>query len=607
MIRLPSTHAAITAPLPAYAAEFPGVLIGRSMLDGRPFHLSPVMTDHRVLPSTSSLALGGLGSGKSTTDKVWIAREIREHHHQAVVIDSFGEDGVHGEWQPITTALGGRVIRAGEFTINPLSPLFPRPVREQLVRSLIAAVEPDALTAQATHALQHAMGHPKASGLRGLVDALVRPDDGTWPAATLAEWGQSAAIALSRYTDGALTGLFDGPDADLPDTDLPILSFDFTALDRNSPAIPALMAAVTCWAEHVWLPQSTAVHRHLVLEEAWQLLLSPVTAELVQRLIKNSRKAALSIKGIMHTLSDLGDGRAQDLAKLCEIAHVGRLGPEEAVAVGALLGLPQWAVDVIPTLGPGQAVWKVGAGHVDLVQTVLTEEEAALTDTSTRRRRAQQAVTSLAKEASPEDEPEAVGDEPEAVGDEPERFVPEAEAEAEAEAGPAEYPLAPPGPDAAEAGVWDWEMPPNLVDARHYDVVRAAREGRCGEAADLAVIGERQDIRAYGINSDEALRWLSTRAAVADLCGSRDTAAQLRATVTRMGKNVEWWDQAVPGPVAPQAQHPAPAPPPALLEEPSGHDDQADGKATSRRRTWLTVSVFGRRKEAETGEKPPRT
>ena len=55
----------------------------------------------------------------------------------------------------------------------------------------------------------------------------------------------------------------------------------------------------------------------------------------------------------MHTLSDLGDGKAQDLARLCEIAHVGRLGPEEAAIVGALLGLPAWAVDTIPTLGPG--------------------------------------------------------------------------------------------------------------------------------------------------------------------------------------------------------------------------------------------------------------
>ncbi|MEU9647285.1 hypothetical protein, partial [Streptomyces sp. NPDC048188] len=66
MIRLPSSHAAITAPLVASSTRFPGIPIGRSLLDGRPFSLSPVLTEDRFLPATNSIALGGLGSGKST-------------------------------------------------------------------------------------------------------------------------------------------------------------------------------------------------------------------------------------------------------------------------------------------------------------------------------------------------------------------------------------------------------------------------------------------------------------------------------------------------------------------------------------------------------------
>ncbi|MFF5276753.1 hypothetical protein [Streptomyces sp. NPDC000133] len=235
---------------------------------------------------------------------------------------------------------------------------------------------------ESTHALQRALNHPKATSLNGLVDALVRPEDGRWPAAKLAEWGEGVAIGLSRYTEGSLRGLFDGQDASLPPTDLPILTFDFSRLDRNSPAIPSLMAAVSYWAEHVWLRQSTAIHRHLVLEEAWQILLSPATSELIQRLLKNSRKAGLSLDVLMHTLSDLGDGKARDLARLCEVAHVGRLNPEEAAIVGALLGLPTWAIKEIPNLDPGRAVWKVGPHYVDIIETVRSEEEARLTDTA---------------------------------------------------------------------------------------------------------------------------------------------------------------------------------------------------------------------------------
>lgn len=569
MIRLPSTHAAITAPLVASSTAFPGIPIGRSLLDGRPFHLSPVLTDAAVLPSTNSLALGGLGSGKSTTAKARIRRDILQHEHQAVVIDSFGEDNA-GEWAPLVRSLGGRVIEAGAFTLNPCSSLFPPEVREQLIRSLIAAVEPGALTPQAAHALQHALTHPKATSLNGLVDALVRPEDGRWPAARLTEWGEGAAIALSRYTEGSLQGLFDGQDTSLPETDLPILSFDFTGLDRNSPAIPSLMAAVSCWAEHVWLPQSTAVHRHLVLEEAWQILLSPATSELIQRQLKNSRKAGLSLDVVMHTLSDLGEGKAQDLARLCEIAHVGRLGPEEAAAVGALLGLPAWAVEQIPTLEPGQAVWKVGPDYVDIIQTVLSDEELQLTDTSSRRRKAQQAL-------AVEQEPAAVMAESGECSDEVQVEDPSAPVEQDSE--------------GAADGDWDWELPPNVVDtrdsilARHETVLQAALDGRCDEAAQLAALHEREDIQTYGLYSAQALAWLETRAQVAELSGSTDQATQLRATVARMGKGD--WIQQTDDRIAPQwhrGPEPSPVPPADLPVD--------DAAPAPKRRRWPYLAAI---------------
>ncbi|AIS02454.1 hypothetical protein [Streptomyces glaucescens] len=557
MIRLPSSHAAITAPLVASSTRFPGIPVGRSLLDGRPFHLSPAMTDHAILPSTNSLALGGLGSGKSTTAKVRARREILEHGHQYVVIDSYGEENV-GEWVSLTLALNGTVIEAGEFTLNPVSELFPREVREQLVRSLIAAVEPGALTHQATHALQHALNHPKATSLNGLVEALVEPEDGRWQAAKLVEWGEGAAIALSRYTDGSLRGLFDGDTASLPETDRPIVCFDFSRLDRNSPAIPSLMAAVACWVEHVWLPQSTATHRHLVLEEAWQILLSPATSELIQRLLKFSRKMGLSLDVVMHTLSDLGNGPAQDLARLCEIAHVGRLGPEEAAIVGALLALPDWAIAKIPTLAPGQAVWKVGPDYVDIIQTVINEEEAKLTDTSSRRRMAQQALAVEQDTAAPAvDSDDDQGDDLFAKTD----------------------------PAGDDDGEWDWEMPPNVIDSRHLAAIEAAREGRCGEAADLAALGEREDITAHGINSIEAISWLSTRAKVAELCGNLDQAVQLRATVAHMGKDAEWFEDTAGNSTSQEWYR---GPQPAAPAPPTG-DTLA---AKPRRRTWPYVAAI---------------
>jgi hypothetical protein len=258
----------------------------------------------------------------------------------------------------------------------------------------------------------------------------------------------------------------------------------------------------------------------------------------------------------MHTLSDLGDGKAQDLARLCEVAHVGRLGPEEAAIVGALLNLPPWAVDRIPTLDPGQAVWKVGPDYVDIVQTVISEDEAQLTDTSSRRRMAQQALAVEQDTAAPATDSDIYkGQDRDAL------VLPEQQQD-----------------NAADDGTWDWEMPPNVIDARHHDVLQAALAGRCNEAADLAAIGEREDIHAHGINSDQAISWLSTRARVADLCGSPDQAIQLRATVTRMGKDVEWFEQ-TKGDRSPQ-WHRGPEP---TVPQPPIDDTQS---VKSRRRTW---------------------
>ncbi len=352
----------------------------------------------------------------------------------------------------------------------------------------------------------------------------------------------------------------------------------------------------------VWLPHSTAVHRHLVLEEAWQILLSPATASLIQRLLKNSRKAALSLDVLMHTLSDLGEGRARDLARLCEIAHVGRLGPEEAAAVGTLLGLPPWAVDAIPSLDPGQAVWKVGPGYVDIVQTLLDSEEAALTDTSTRRRRAQ--GTDIEDVAAVEDDAHDV-----AAVEDAEQPAPAAPAAPTTAHENGEQEEDQPAPvdqedDQDQDGAAESEQPqPGIVlpDDRHRSVLQAAAEGRFSEAADLAAIGERDDITTHGITSDQAALWLVTRAHVAELRKDHDQVARLRATFTSMGKEIEWYEQQpTTAPAWHQTADPQPAP-----AAPASADPAAPPRR--RRRTWpylvaaaaLALALVGVHRTAE--------
>jgi hypothetical protein len=138
-------------------------------------------------------------------------------------------------------------------------------------------------------------------------------------------------------------------------------------------------------------------------------------------------------------------------------------------------------------------------------------------------------------------------------------------------------------PAGDDDGEWDWEMPPNVIDSRHLAAIEAAREGRCSEAADLAALGEREDITAHGINSIEAISWLSTRAKVAELCGNLDQAVRLRATVARMG-NVEWFEQTADTSTSPQWHRgPQPTAPPLTGDAPS---------VKPRRRTWPYLAAI---------------
>ena len=50
---------------------------------------------------------------------------------------------------------------------------------------------------------------------------------------------------------------------------------------------------------------------------------------------------------------------------------------DEARATGRVIGLPRWAVEIIPTLTPGIAVWDVN-GNVQVVKHLITEAERPL-------------------------------------------------------------------------------------------------------------------------------------------------------------------------------------------------------------------------------------
>ena len=80
-------------------------------------------------------------------------------------------------------------------------------------------------------------------------------------------------------------------------------------------------------------------------------------------------------------MSDVVDGAAaKEAAAILKMASTRTIyaqKADEARATGRVLGLPRWAVEIIPTLTPGIAVWDVN-GNVQVVKHLVTETERPL-------------------------------------------------------------------------------------------------------------------------------------------------------------------------------------------------------------------------------------
>ncbi len=103
--------------------------------------------------------------------------------------------------------------------------------------------------------------------------------------------------------------MFDKPTTATVDLNAPLTVIDLSRIDRNSVAMPILMAVLGVWLEHTWL-RPDRVKRILLVEEAWHIINSPSVARLFQRLLKFGRRLGLSFVAVVHHLSDVVEGSA---------------------------------------------------------------------------------------------------------------------------------------------------------------------------------------------------------------------------------------------------------------------------------------------------------
>ncbi|MYT30233.1 MULTISPECIES: ATP-binding protein [unclassified Streptomyces] len=405
---------AVYLPTAAPGLGDSGVIIGREVYSGKGYIYDPFQLYGQQLPAPHWLVLGESGNGKSALEKTYVLRQLRFRDRQVVVLDAQGEDGV-GEWNLIAQELGITPIRLdpsaalnGGIRLNPLDPSITTTGQLALLRTIIEVAMGHGLDERSGFALKvaHAAvlspyedtadGEDGENGARSasrgrqpvlsdIVEQLRHPEPASAEAMNVdiddvRAWGLDVALVLDRLVDGDLRGMFDGPTTAGIDLDAPLIVFDLSHIDRNSIAMPILMAIVGVWLEHTWI-RPDRKKRIFLVEEAWHIINSPFVAQLFQRLLKFGRRLGLSFVAVVHHLSDVVDGAAaREAAAILKMASTRTIyaqKADEARATGLVLGLPRWAVEIIPTLTPGIAVWDVN-GNVQVVKHLITEAERPL-------------------------------------------------------------------------------------------------------------------------------------------------------------------------------------------------------------------------------------
>lgn len=410
-VRTSSSQAqAVYLPNAAPGLGDSGVIIGREVYSGKGYIYDPFQLYGQQLPAPHWLVLGESGNGKSSLEKTYVMRQLRFRDRQVVVLDAQGEDGV-GEWDLIARALGVTPVRldpgggrpgSDSVRLNPLDPAITQTGQLALLRTIVEVATGRPLEERSGYALKAAHARVRDEALAAteaaetgapipqplladVVEALRNP---TWEAAEsmnvsideVRSWGLDVALVIDRLVDGDLAGMFDGPTTDGIDLDAPLIVFDLSRIDRNSIAMPILMACVGIWLEHTWL-RPDRMKRIFLVEEAWHIINSPFVAQLFQRLLKFGRRLGLSFVAVVHHLSDVVEGAAaKEAAAILKMASTRTVYAQkfdEARNTGSVLGLPRWATEIIPTLSPGMAVWDVN-GNVQVVKHIVTDIEKPL-------------------------------------------------------------------------------------------------------------------------------------------------------------------------------------------------------------------------------------
>ena len=329
-----------------------------------------------LVSNPNVIVAGVIGAGKSTVVKMLLDRGLARGR-RAVVVDP------KGEYSDLARAHGADPVTLG---VDGWCDVFPRDDREcqELLRALLASAIGSPLSIEEHFSVDEAWRALSTPRPRRVLRALYQGlevdlhDPTPSPRRVL-------ALALHRFVDGDLKGLFDGDGPALA------LSSALVVIDLSAQwsanALP--VAALSAVAAAQQLVASTGTLGYLVLDEAWTLLADPHALRWLQGSWKLARSRGLSHVLVLHRWSDVDAAgnagsvqreRAAGLLRECETAWLFRQPPEEAQAMSRALGLHAREERYLTALPKGTTLVRYGA-HRSIVRVVPDERDATFTDT----------------------------------------------------------------------------------------------------------------------------------------------------------------------------------------------------------------------------------
>jgi type IV secretory pathway VirB4 component len=380
-----------------------GTYIGRELLGGSFCYDPWELYAQGVITNPNILVIGQVGRGKSSLVKSLLVRQ-QVFGRRGAVLDP------KGEYQGLAEALGAEVVKiepGGSVRVNPLDPglsagvvdddeIFRR--QTALLQALASSSLNRALVPEERTACDLAIADfhhdcpDEIPTIPDIVEWLLSPNPEAAARVNstpeqIAASVRDVALELRRMCYGDLKGMFDGQTNIKVDWDGPLVVIDLSAV-FTSTALGLLMTCATAWMQSA-IARPNAGKRFIVVDEAWAVLSNVGVARWLQQMYKLSRGFGISNIAIMHRVSDLAAtgavgseayALARGLLSDTETRVIYGQPHSEVENAQELLGLSEAEAELLPQLGRGQALWKVGQRSF-LVEHILGQREKAIVDT----------------------------------------------------------------------------------------------------------------------------------------------------------------------------------------------------------------------------------